>query len=126
MGFPIELPFSPTYPLCCIDIRNMITQFRQFSEGATSLQAGDELLREALNRLLTNSVVESIGEKIRNTSNLPGLAQIVANLEFFNVAAEQISSHTLTTRYEFIKRLIFRYLIETWAAVGRLSKSATT
>ena len=107
MAFPIELPFSPTYPLCCIDIRNMVDQFRQFSEGATSRQAGDELLREALNRLLTNSVVESIGEKIRSTSNLPGLAQIVANLEFFNVATEQISSHTLVTK----SVLLFAYIV---------------
>lgn len=69
----------------------MIAQFRQFSEGAVTLQAGDELLREALERLLNEAVVDSIVEKIRTTGNLPGLAQTIANLEYFQIAANQIS-----------------------------------
>ena len=82
-----------------MDLRNMIAQFRQFSEGAVSSnQARDELLREALDKLLIDSVVASIGEKIRQTANLPGLAQICSNLEFFVIASTQVGSVTLATR----------------------------
>jgi hypothetical protein len=99
MPFPIELPFSPAYPLCCIDLRNMVAQFRQFSEGAvSSTQARDEMLREAMDRLLVTSVVDGIGEKIRNTSNLPGLAQICSNIEFFTLATKQIGEDQLGSR----------------------------
>lgn len=99
MRFPIELPFSPAYPLCCIDLRNMIAQFRQFSEGAvSSAQARDEMLREAMDRLLVSSVVDGIGEKIRTTSNLPGLAQICSNIEFFSLATRQVGEDQLGSR----------------------------
>ena len=82
-----------------MDLRNMIAQFRQFSEGAVpSNQARDELLREALDKLLIDSVVSSIGEKIRQTANLPGLAQICSNLEFFVMASTQVGSITLAMR----------------------------
>lgn len=87
MPFPIELPFSPAYPLCCIDLRNMLSQFRGFAEGAvSSAHVSDAMLREALDRLLVGSIVGAMGEKIRGTGNLPGLAQLVGNLEFFGVA----------------------------------------
>lgn len=76
----------------------MIAQFRQFSEGAVSLAVSDDLLKEALNRLLGNAIVESIVEKLRGTNNLPGLAQIIANLEFFYTASEQLSSQVLASR----------------------------
>lgn len=98
MSLPVELPFSHMFPLCCNDIRKVVSQFRQFSEGAvTSVQERDELLREALDRLLISGIAERISEKIRETNNLPGLAQIASNLDFFVIAAEQISSHVLMT-----------------------------
>lgn len=76
----------------------MIAQFRKFSEGAASLQQSNEMLRDALDGLITSSIIASIGTKIQKTSNLPGLAQIVENLEFFRVACDQFASQTLATR----------------------------
>jgi hypothetical protein len=61
------------------------------------VQKRDELLREALDRLLISGIAEQISEKIRNTNNLPGLAQIATNLDFFAIAADQISTRVLMT-----------------------------
>lgn len=32
-GLPLALPFSQTYPLCCMDIRNLVDQYYTFSDG---------------------------------------------------------------------------------------------
>ena len=96
MPFPVDLPFSPTYPMCCVEITRVIEEFRQFSDGAiSSQQAGNEMLREALDRLLITTVAEGVTNKVKQTSNLPGLAQIIGNLEFFGIATEQISGAVL-------------------------------
>lgn len=31
--FPLSLPFSQTYPLCCMDIRSLVDQYYTFSDG---------------------------------------------------------------------------------------------
>lgn len=46
-GFPLALPFSQTYPLCCIDIRSFTEQYYQFSEGfAEHHRDIDDVLRK--------------------------------------------------------------------------------
>lgn len=44
--FPIVLPFSQMYPLCCIDIRNFLNKYYFFSdEYFTHQNAIDEELK---------------------------------------------------------------------------------
>jgi hypothetical protein len=55
-GFPLALPFSQTYPLCCIDIRSFTEQYYQFSEGfAEHHRDIDDVLRKVCILLLPSS-----------------------------------------------------------------------
>lgn len=48
-GFPLALPFSQTYPLCCIDIRSFTEQYYQFSDGfAEQHRDIDDVLRKVV------------------------------------------------------------------------------
>jgi hypothetical protein len=51
------MPFSQTFPMCCINIRNLVDQFYQFVEGVDQHHADiDELLRKVgLYRLLQSA-----------------------------------------------------------------------
>lgn len=45
-NFPQAMPFSQTYPMCCINIRNFVDQFYQFTDGVSQRQLDlDEVLR---------------------------------------------------------------------------------
>lgn len=45
-GFPQPMPFSQTYPMCCINIRNFVDQFYQFTDGVAQQHLDiDEVLR---------------------------------------------------------------------------------
>ena len=45
--FPLALPFSQTYPLCCVDIRSFTEQYYQFAEGfAEHHRDIDDVLRK--------------------------------------------------------------------------------
>jgi hypothetical protein len=40
------MPFSQTYPMCCINIRNFVDQFYQFTDGVQQNHLDlDEVLR---------------------------------------------------------------------------------
>jgi hypothetical protein len=40
------MPFSQTYPMCCINIRNFVDQFYQFTDGVAQQHLDiDEVLR---------------------------------------------------------------------------------
>lgn len=53
-GFPLALPFSQTYPLCCVDIRSFTEQYYQFAEGfAEHHRDIDDVLRK-VRRTLRN------------------------------------------------------------------------
>jgi hypothetical protein len=46
-GFPQAMPFSQTYPMCCINIRNFVDQFYQFTDGVAQQHLDiDEVLRK--------------------------------------------------------------------------------
>jgi hypothetical protein len=46
-GFPQSMPFSQTYPMCCINIRNFVDQFYQFTDGVAQQHLDiDEVLRK--------------------------------------------------------------------------------
>lgn len=45
--FPRTMPFSQTFPMCCINIRDFVDQFYHFVEGVTQRHRNiDELLRK--------------------------------------------------------------------------------
>ena len=46
-SFPRTMPFSQTFPMCCINVRNFVDQFYHFVEGVTQRHRNiDELLRK--------------------------------------------------------------------------------
>jgi hypothetical protein len=56
-GFPLALPFSQTYPLCCIDIRSFTEQYYQFSEGfADHHRDIDDVLRKVRYHEVANPI----------------------------------------------------------------------
>ncbi|GAA5888722.1 hypothetical protein JCM6882_002826 [Rhodosporidiobolus microsporus] len=98
-GFPLALPFSQTYPLCCIDIRSFTEQYYQFSEGfAEHHRDIDDVLRKALDNLLIKQVSENIQRRLTMINNLSQLAQIVVNVLFFQTACSDLEELLVTLR----------------------------
>ncbi|GAA5957372.1 hypothetical protein JCM21900_006878 [Sporobolomyces salmonicolor] len=98
-GFPLALPFSQTYPLCCIDIRSFTEQYYQFSEGfAEHHRDIDDVLRKALDNLLIKQVSENIQRRLTMINNLSQLAQIVVNVLFFQTACSDLETLLVTLR----------------------------
>ncbi|KAK4699775.1 exocyst complex component 6, partial [Phenoliferia sp. Uapishka_3] len=99
-GFPLALPFSQTYPLCCIDIRSFTEQYYQFSEGfAEHHRDIDDVLRKALDNLLIKQVSENIQRRLQMINNLSQLSQIVVNVLFFQTACSDLETLLVTLRY---------------------------
>ncbi|KAM0793644.1 hypothetical protein ACM66B_001075 [Microbotryomycetes sp. NB124-2] len=98
-GFPLALPFSQTYPLCCIDIRSFTEQYYQFSEGyAEHHRDIDDVLRKALDNLLIKQVSENIQRRLQMISNLSQLSQIVVNVLFFQTACAELENLLVSLR----------------------------
>ncbi|BGO88526.1 hypothetical protein NBRC10512_003376 [Rhodotorula toruloides] len=98
-GFPLALPFSQTYPLCCVDIRSFTEQYYQFAEGfAEHHRDIDDVLRKALDNLLIKQVSENIQRRLNMISNLSQLAQIVVNVLFFQTACSDLETLLVTLR----------------------------
>ncbi|CDU22519.1 related to secretory pathway protein (exocyst complex protein Sec15) [Sporisorium scitamineum] len=96
-GFPLSLPFSQTYPLCCMDIRNLVDQYYVFSDGFSFSQNHreiDEILQKSLDELLIQQVSTGIRRSLDNTAaiNLSQIAQIVVNAEHFNLACLELEN----------------------------------
>lgn len=96
-GFPLSLPFSQTYPLCCMDIRNLVDQYYVFSDGFSFTQNHreiDEILKKTLDTLLIQQVSTGIRKSLDNTAaiNLSQIAQIVVNAEHFNLACVELEN----------------------------------
>lgn len=50
-GLPLALPFSQTYPLCCMDIRNLVDQYYTFSDGFSQHHRDiDDILKKVSTR----------------------------------------------------------------------------
>ncbi|PWY99296.1 exocyst complex subunit Sec15-like protein [Testicularia cyperi] len=93
--FPLSLPFSQTYPLCCMDIRNLVDQYYTFSDGfSQNHREIDEILKKSLDELLIQQVSTGIRRSLDNTSsiNLSQVAQIVVNAEHFNLACLELEN----------------------------------
>ncbi|KAJ9475573.1 Exocyst complex component SEC15 [Pseudozyma hubeiensis] len=91
-GFPLSLPFSQTYPLCCMDMRNLVDQYYIFSSDFTSHREIDEILKSSLDQLLITQVSTAIRKSLDSTAsiNLSQIAQIIVNAEHFNLACLEL------------------------------------
>ncbi|KAJ9099706.1 hypothetical protein QFC20_005640 [Naganishia adeliensis] len=98
--FPRTMPFSQTFPMCCINIRDFVDQFYHFVEGVTQRHRNiDELLRKSLDGLLISHVSKNICNRLSKMNNLSQIAQAVINLEHFAQAAEQLETLLMTLKY---------------------------
>ncbi len=88
--FPLVLPFSQMYPLCCIDIRNFLNKYYFFSdEYFQHSEAIDKELKESLDDLLCNQVCKALVERL-NSQYLGQIVQILINLEQFEFACREL------------------------------------
>jgi len=91
VALPASLPWSQSFYLCCQDIRHFVQNFYQFIEGVAQHHRNiDDLLSKALNVILCDSISKSIGQQAERTSNLSQIAQIVSNLEHFEIACGEL------------------------------------
>ncbi|PWN42536.1 exocyst complex subunit Sec15-like protein [Ceraceosorus guamensis] len=90
-AFPLALPFSQTYPLCCMDIRHLVDEYYTFSDGFSQYHRDiDDILKKSLDELLIQQVSSSIRASVESTSNLSQIAQIVVNAEHFKLACTSL------------------------------------
>ncbi|KAJ7929968.1 exocyst complex subunit Sec15-like-domain-containing protein [Mycena leptocephala] len=82
---PYHLPWSQTFYLCCQDIREFI---QQFVEGVSQDNI-NELLIKSLEELL-NHISQTISQRLAKGSILSQIAQIVTNLEYFQVLCAEL------------------------------------
>ncbi|KAI0637978.1 rsec15 [Trametes polyzona] len=88
---PMNLPWSQGFYLSCQDIRNFVQNFYQFIEGVSQHHRNiDDLLSKSLDTILTAYISESIAKRAQNTTNLSQLAQIITNLEHFEIACSEL------------------------------------
>ncbi|EKM59243.1 uncharacterized protein PHACADRAFT_136668 [Phanerochaete carnosa HHB-10118-sp] len=96
---PINFPWSSGFYLCCQDIRNFVHNFYQFLEGVSQHHRNiDDLLSKSLENLLTKHIAENMARRAEATSNLSQLAQIITNLEHFEVACAELERSLTTIR----------------------------
>ncbi|KAF9006559.1 exocyst complex component, sec15 subunit [Cyathus striatus] len=84
---PYYLPWSQTFYLCCEELRTFAQKFYSFVDGVSQQQRSvDDLMSKSLDNLLGQHISESIGKRLAGTSTLTQIAQIITNLEHFQVA----------------------------------------
>jgi len=88
---PLNFPWSQSFYLCCEDIRDFVQRFYQFVEGVSQHHRNvDELLSKSLDNILSNYVSDSYWGNLAKTSTVSQVAQIIANLEHFEVATAEL------------------------------------
>ena len=98
LHFPLVLPFSQMYPLCCIDIRNFLNQFYFFSDDHFQHpRVIDETLHSSLDELLSEKVCQSLVERL-SSQYLGQIVQILINLEHFEVACQELEQLLVAAR----------------------------
>ena len=98
LRFPLVLPFSQMYPLCCIDIRNFLNQFYFFSDDHFQHpRVIDETLHTSLDELLSEKVCRSLVERL-SSQYLGQIVQILINLEHFEFACQELEQLLLAAR----------------------------
>ncbi|KAJ7590888.1 rsec15 [Mycena floridula] len=98
-SLPQNLPWSQTFYLCCQDIRGFIQRFYAFIEGVSQGHRNiDELLSKSLDSLLIKHISETIGQRLAGTSTLFQIAQIVTNVEHFQVSCTELERSLTSLR----------------------------
>ncbi|KAI0332397.1 rsec15 [Cubamyces sp. BRFM 1775] len=88
---PLNLPWSQGFYLCCQDIRSFVHNFYQFIEGVSQHHRNiDDLLSKSLDAILMTYISESIAKRAQSTNNLSQLAQIITNLEHFEISCAEL------------------------------------
>lgn len=90
--FPLTLPFAQTYPLCCMDIRQLVDEYYSYV-GALAQphhRQLDDVLKASLDELLIQRVGASVRRAVERTTNLAQVAQIVVTAEHFKLAAKEL------------------------------------
>ncbi|KAI0824715.1 rsec15 [Trametes gibbosa] len=88
---PMNLPWSQGFYLSCQDIRSFVQNFYQFIEGVSQHHRNiDDLLSKSLDTILATYISESVAKRAQSTNNLSQLAQIVTNLEHFEIACSEL------------------------------------
>ncbi|KAG8865136.1 hypothetical protein FRB96_000025 [Tulasnella sp. 330] len=100
---PGVLPFSQVFYSCCAFMRQFVDKFYQFVEGVSHQHRDiDELLRKALDQLLTKHVSENIAHHLSSTRNVSQVAQVLTNIEYFQetctILEEQLMKLRATQR----------------------------
>ncbi|KAI0315382.1 exocyst complex component sec15 subunit [Amylostereum chailletii] len=96
---PITFPWSRGFYLCCEDIRSFVQRFYQFIEGVSQHHRNvDELLSKSLDNILKSHVSENYGAILATTSTLSQVAQMITNLEHFEVACVELERSLTSLR----------------------------
>ena len=114
VSFPCVLPFSQMYPMCCIDIRNFLSQaYSAPDDYLTRSTLIDETIKNVsfpsasdfLHTDLVQSLDELLCERIcrplieRLSSQYPGqIVQILTNLEHFERACQELQGELAQAR----------------------------
>lgn len=97
--FPLSLPFSQTYPLCCMDIRSLVEQYYNFSGGSSQrIRDIDVILTQSLDELLVQQISVNIRETVEQSNNLSQIAQIIVNIEHFQLACKELEAWLTDSR----------------------------
>jgi len=97
--FPFSLPFSQTYPLCCMDIRSLVEQYYNFSGGSSQrIRDIDSILMQSLDELLVQQISVNIRETVEQSNNLSQIAQIIVNIEHFQLACKELEAWLTDSR----------------------------
>ncbi|PVF96451.1 exocyst complex subunit Sec15-like protein [Serendipita vermifera] len=98
-AIPFNLPFSQTFYQCCLNARNFVQSFYQFVEGVSQHHRDiDELLGTSLDRLLIKHISNKITGKLKSFNGLSQVAQIINNLEYFELACGEIEQGLASLR----------------------------
>ncbi|KIJ56882.1 hypothetical protein M422DRAFT_218657 [Sphaerobolus stellatus SS14] len=101
-ALPMNLPFSQTFYLCCADvcyIRTFVDKYYEFLEGVSQYQWDvDDMLGRTIDRLLMGHVNNRIAERLPALSGLSQIAQVVANLEYFESACHVLENKITSIR----------------------------
>jgi len=96
---PLNMPFSQAFFSCCQDIRGFVQKFYQFMDGVSQHHRNiDELLGNSLDRLLVQRVSSNIGKQLTTTTGLSQAAQMITNLEHFEVACSVLERSLTSLR----------------------------
>ncbi|BFZ57322.1 Rab GTPase-binding exocyst subunit S15 [Savitreella phatthalungensis] len=89
--YPRAFPFSQTYPLCCIEIRDYINEFYACADDLSNKHDEvEEILRRSLEHLLVRCVNQNLSARLP-LLQLSQLSQMIVNLEQFEGACSELN-----------------------------------